>query len=120
MLLLRSRRRITHIERNARNHVEPVELIVQGSRMVCSQAGVSMNPKAATMPQAADRWVNQVHTIGRFGVGYGCAHCGVVFMGCRSMTEAGNRLEIHRAVVREEDERRERGGSNLLSEDDSL
>lgn len=55
--------------------------------------------------------------MGRFGIGYGCDHCGVVFLGCRSMTEASNRLEMHRAAVREEDERRQRGDSNLLSED---
>lgn len=78
-----------------------------------------MTPKVVAKPQA-DRWVNQVHTMGRFGVGFGCAHCGTIFLGCRTMIEANQRLETHRAAVREEDERRQRGDSNLLSEDSSL
>ena len=60
--------------------------------------------------------VAAAHSLGRFGNGYGCGHCGYVFLGCRSHGEAVGRLGIHRAAVVECQERRANGESNLVSE----
>jgi len=84
--------------------------------MVRAYGWVSMNNPTQSL--ASDRWVNQVHQLGQFGRSFGCRHCGVVFSGCRNVFEANQRLEMHRAAVKEEHDRRERGESNLL--EDSL
>jgi hypothetical protein len=60
--------------------------------------------------------VSQIHKLGRFGSGYGCLHCGCIFMGCRTAGEAQGRLVMHRAAVLEGQERIRNGESNLMEE----